>query len=236
VCDAKQLKTDSQPILDELHELVARARAGDLEILPRLRAVLDEHAEVWQCGDIALIARDSWIALIAGQDLALKELLMRKAGALRAEVAGPDPSPLERLLVDRIVACWLQAHHADAMVAQAGGVSIRQAEFAGKRQDAAHRRYLTAIGALATTRKLLPAGIEARGVARPSQPSLGRSSGAETSPEVAAARDVPIAGEAATVLPFSKNCADEAAQRSSAKSKRSGARSGCTATSLHQRR
>jgi hypothetical protein len=53
------------------------------------------------------------------------------------------------------------------MIAQAGNESIRQADFARKRQDAAHRRYLTSIGALATIRKLLPAGVDRPGVMAP---------------------------------------------------------------------
>jgi hypothetical protein len=68
---------------------------------------------------------------------------------MRCELAGPDPSPLEALLVGRIVASWLMVSYADAAVAQAREVSLRQADFARKRQDSAHRRYLTAIGALA---------------------------------------------------------------------------------------
>jgi len=42
--------------------------------------------------------------------------------AMRTELAGPRPSPIERLLVQRVVACWLQVYHADAMAAQAGPV------------------------------------------------------------------------------------------------------------------
>jgi hypothetical protein len=221
VSDSNPQKTDSQPALDELHALVARARAGDLDVLPKLRTVLAEHSEVWQCGDIAIMARDSWISLVAGQDLAMKELLTRKAEALRAELAGPDPTPLERLLVDRIVASWLQVYHSDAMVTQADGVSIRQAEFAGKRQDAAHRRYLTAVGALATIRKLLPAGIEARVTAGPPEAPLEKSSVPETSPEVAGSSDMPAAAEAATVIPFSTDGPDQSAKCASPKPKRS---------------
>jgi hypothetical protein len=85
VSDVSPQEPESQPALDELHALVTRARAGDLEVLPRLRAVLEEHSEVWQCGDIAIVARDSWIALIAGEDLAMRELLRRNAEALRTD-------------------------------------------------------------------------------------------------------------------------------------------------------
>jgi hypothetical protein len=155
-------QTDSAAELQRLQELVSQARKGDLEVLPQLRSVLEDHPEVWDCGDIAIVAKESWIDLIAGHDLALKELLGRRAEKLRDDLAGPDPTPIERLLVDRIIACWLQVHHADAVVAQSPDMSPRQAEFARRRQDSAHRRYLTAIGALATIRKLLPASVDVR--------------------------------------------------------------------------
>jgi hypothetical protein len=91
----------------------------------------------------------------------MTESVTRKAAALRADLAGPSATSLEGLLADRVVACWLQVHYADAAVAQAGTVSLAQAAFAQKRQDAANRRYLTAIAALATVRRLLPVGVEA---------------------------------------------------------------------------
>jgi hypothetical protein len=161
VLDQDEATADLLAVQEEFASLVARARQGDLEVLPALRQYLDCNQEIWlQAGDIARHARESWISLITGQDLATKEVIARKADALRAELAGPDPTPLERLLVDRIVACWLQVHHADAMVAQAGDVSLRQADFARKRQNSAHRCYLTAIGALVSVRRLLPRMVE----------------------------------------------------------------------------
>jgi hypothetical protein len=160
VNDQAAVRPETPPALEEIQELVARARQGDLEVLPQLRRFLDEHPEVWeQCGDLARHARDSWIDMIGGPDLAAKESLARKSDAMTAEVAGRAPSPLERLLAQRVVATWLQVHHADASVAQSGSVSIRQADYARRRQDSAHRRLLTAIGALAMIRKLLPTAV-----------------------------------------------------------------------------
>ena len=141
---------------DEIRSLLERARRGDPAAVPALRRALEAHPEIWRaCGDLAAHARDAWIGLAAGPDLVLKESLARQADSIRAGLAGPAPSPLEALLVDRVVACWVQLAYSDAAAAQMGEVSIKQAEHARKRQDSAHRRYVTAIGALATVRKLL---------------------------------------------------------------------------------
>jgi hypothetical protein len=150
--------TPGTPAEVDIREALERARSGDRGSLPALRAALDAHPEIWeQYGDLAAHARHSWVQLIAGTDLALAEALTRKAAALGAELAGSSPTPLEGLLVSRIVACWLQVHYADAAVAQAGAVSIRQSDLALKRQARAHKGYLMAIAALATVRRLLPA-------------------------------------------------------------------------------
>jgi hypothetical protein len=150
--------TPATPAESDLRAALERARRGDRSALAGLRAALDAHPEIWeQYGDLAAHAHRSWVELIAGTDLALAEALARKAAALEAELAGPVPSPLERLLAGRVVACWLQVHHADATLAQAGEVSIKQADLAQKRQARAHKGYLMAIAALATVRRLLPA-------------------------------------------------------------------------------
>ena len=156
------------PDLEAIEAMIARARAGDLEVLPELRSFLDTHPQVWQnFGDLARNVMDSWIGLIAGSDLAAGESLARKAAAMKDELAGPAASPLERLLAERIVSNWLQVNYSDASAAQSAGVSLKQAAFVLKRQDSAHRRYLSALGALAMVRRMLPASAEPCGFRPP---------------------------------------------------------------------
>jgi hypothetical protein len=76
---------------------------------------------------------------------------------MRKELAGPDPSVLERLLAERIVACWLQVQYAEIIYAQnLGAMNIAQSEYHQRRLDKLHRRYLSAIKALAQVRKMGP--------------------------------------------------------------------------------
>lgn len=147
----------------EVRDVLFRSRGGDLTALAELRTVLDQNPQIWRdYGNLAAHARDAWIRLIAGTDLVLKESLVRQVEAMQTELAGPAPSPLETLLIERIGATWLQVAYSDAAVAQAGDISLKQAEHARKRQDSAHRRYLQAIATLATVRRLLPpAGVTA---------------------------------------------------------------------------
>jgi len=146
------------PAAADLARLLEAARRGDPAALPALRTFLDENPAVWRhAGDLAAHAERAWVELAAGPDLMARELLTRQLAALKAELAGPAPTPLERLLVERVAATWLQANYADAVVALARDVSVKQAELALERQDRAHRRHLAAVAALATVRRLLPA-------------------------------------------------------------------------------
>jgi hypothetical protein len=101
----------------------------------------------------------AWLELVAGPNLLLREALERKLAELKADLAGPAPSKLEELLVARVVAGWLQVHYADATYAQLkGNATPAQHSAMQKRQTAAQHRYLQAIKALATVRKLLKPG------------------------------------------------------------------------------
>ena len=151
-------------ILEQLRQLVERAEQGDESVMPELRAALNANPWVWQrFGDLGQQSQGAWLQLIAGRNLLLLESTQRKAAQLRAELAGPAPSPLERLLIERIVATWLQVHYSDASYAQLKGTNPAQHTAALQRQNSAQQRYLQAVKALATVRKLLrpgPAPVE----------------------------------------------------------------------------
>ena len=90
---------------------------------------------------------------LAGQDLAVREGLRRKLESLRAELGGLTATPLERLLVERIVACWLHLHHLEALYA-GNSMPLELATYYQRSLSAAHKRYLSAIKTLAVVRKL----------------------------------------------------------------------------------
>jgi hypothetical protein len=74
--------------------------------------------------------------------------------ALRAELAGSAPAPLEQLLAERVVACWLFLYYAENIMAQGLKSSMEWCEFHQRRLDHAHKRYLSALRTLAQVRKL----------------------------------------------------------------------------------
>jgi hypothetical protein len=141
---------------DQIMALVDRANQGDTTVLPALRKVFDEHPELWgENGDLARIVETAWLKRMGGKDELFKESVSRHLRALRKELRGPTPSPLERLLVDRIGVCWLALHYAEAIYAQTvGDLTLKQGEHYQDRIDRSQKRYLAAIKALAQIRRL----------------------------------------------------------------------------------
>ncbi|HVK15146.1 MAG TPA: hypothetical protein VM597_40780 [Gemmataceae bacterium] len=161
-------ETDPRPPTAPVFDLVRRAQQGDRSAVPGLRKLLDADPELWRhYGDLAGHAKSAWLDLLAGPDLALREAAERKVAELEEELAGPDPSPLERVLAQRAAACWVQVHHADALYARAAGSGVPAAGLREllARQESAHRKLLAAIKQLAVVRKLIRPGLSAWQVA-----------------------------------------------------------------------
>ncbi|HBO44918.1 MAG TPA: hypothetical protein DD670_13515 [Planctomycetaceae bacterium] len=145
-------------ILDDLKAVVERAEAGDHSVVPRIRELLELAPQIWKNNsDAARHVGDAWIKLLAADNLLLRESLRNAVDAMYAEFGGDDPTPLERLLIDRLVVSWLQMSFLDARLSQhhrttdSPDTTVWQ-----KRHDAAYRRHLEAIRVLAEVRRLLP--------------------------------------------------------------------------------
>ncbi len=85
-----------------------------------------------------------------------KLLLIRKLNDLQGELTPGEPTPIERLLVDRVLANWLRLHFAELAATQAMN-RPKHAEFWDRRQSRAERAYLASLGAMTTMRKFLSA-------------------------------------------------------------------------------
>jgi len=156
----KNYESTSELIEDrgKLMALIDRAQDGDEEALPVLRKVLDEAPEVARIVDLARNVERSIIEKMSGNDVFTQEAIPRNLKMMREELAGEQPSPLERLLGERIAVCWLELQYFEAIYAQnMGKLTITQSDYHQRRIDKAHRRYLSSIKALAQIRKMGPA-------------------------------------------------------------------------------
>lgn len=148
-----------------LKELVAKAGEGDVEAIRAVRAELAEQPErfVEVCrGDLFARALSEMTHQIATYndktDYLEHQALEVKAGLLLAELAGPCPSAVERLLAERAVLGWIELHWLDDMatIAHYENKFAAVAERIDRRRQKCHNRYLASLKALAAVRRLPP--------------------------------------------------------------------------------
>ena len=96
-----------------------RADRGDAGALAEVRRVYDAVPELWrEAGDLAKQAELAWLKTTLGAQRTAREATERMAAELRRQIAGEDPPPLERLLAERAVVCWLQLNYVGSILAQ----------------------------------------------------------------------------------------------------------------------
>jgi hypothetical protein len=155
------VSTETEPVespttkaIRPVEGLLRRAVAGDPAVLPELRAILRQPEVVDILGNLAHRVEVALVDRVAGRDLAFREALTMKLAAMRTELAGPDASPLERQLIERVVLAWLSLREAEYRLTDARPPSTREADYWQRRIDACQRRYLAAVKMLATVRRL----------------------------------------------------------------------------------
>ena len=100
-------------------------------------------------------ARSKWLDYGTSDEFS-RFVLEQQAEKLRRSLLGDSPTPLERLLVERIVICSLQVEIAETQYVNVmkGSTTFAKGKFYEHLQDRAQRRYLAAIKALAQVRRL----------------------------------------------------------------------------------
>ncbi len=107
-------------------------------------------------GNLNIMVEEGFIERTAANSPFRQKAVRVSLEAMREELAGPNPSPVERLGAERIASCWLQLHYAELIYNQElPKLSLKQDDYYQKRLDRLHRRYLSALRSLAQVRKLL---------------------------------------------------------------------------------
>ena len=154
-----------EQMAEELQVHVEKADQGDEHALRMLRERLPDLADqylVEMCGDLPRQTEEAVIRSLCGDSRAWAAGIKLKADELRSELAGTDSTLLERVLIDRLICCWIDANSADYISAsrhrQEG--TVAHLTFFQKKQDRAHRRFLAACKALAQVRKLMGVNVQ----------------------------------------------------------------------------
>src|ERR1043165_687491 len=109
ISDAKRKEAGTFETYQYLQGLVERTNILDPkpEDVEELRRILAEHPSLWRfAGDTARLASDKaidhWNTTIL-----VKESTKRGMEALRAELGYEAATPMERMLIEQVVLCWV---------------------------------------------------------------------------------------------------------------------------------
>jgi hypothetical protein len=142
----------------ETQELLKRASEGDESCREAIRALLADgergRSYVEPYGSSAEWLMRTIVEKAAGKHIAAQEAIVQKIESVQSELAGPNPTPLERLLAERAAICWMLVNWYENSALSVDNLSIRQAAYHLSKIDKAHARFLSAVRTLAQVRKL----------------------------------------------------------------------------------
>ncbi len=145
---------------DEILTLTRLADAGDEAALERLRAVYTAMPSI--VNSLSTLQYAVERELLSSVGPSAGETFAAQANQWRKTLAGDSPSPLERLLINRVVLDWLHALKCDLQYQQRlnDSLSIEQAAHYGKQAEQAQRRFLRSVTTLAQVRRLLIPSVQ----------------------------------------------------------------------------
>jgi CRP-like cAMP-binding protein len=160
---ALELSKEAKDRLAKLEELSDKAENGDKEAREELRRALRASSPAVVAEASRLAKKGEWglIKTAAAGDPLAEEALLTRLELMRSEIAGPDPSPLEVLLTEKIVAMWMLTELLELLVSAQLTVSAKDKRVSHSFHkfylgwlEQAHRRLLNTIRELARVRRL----------------------------------------------------------------------------------
>lgn len=150
-------KAEPLPTREAFDDLIKLANAGDRAAVETLSKLLDDNPQLWQqVGDLARNSETLLILRIAGSDCLTRESIERQIGTMRQTMTSPRASPMEKLLIDQIVICFLQQQYVNINHPTTSDVDIPAGRFILQQRESAQRMFNAAQQALHTYRKFAP--------------------------------------------------------------------------------
>ena len=158
-----ELRDELETKIERLQTLSKAAEGGDIEARQELRRAVARCSPevIVEASDVARRAERMLVKTISAGEPLMQETLKTRLDHMRGEIAGERPTPLERLLAERVVAGWLLVEVLEGLIAaqyQRGvkGPRVGPAYIVqmSKILESATRRHLAAIQTLARVRKL----------------------------------------------------------------------------------
>ena len=159
-----ELSPAAKDRLAMLEELSDKAANGDKRARRELRRLLRESGPevVREASELARKGQWALIKTAAGGEALAEEALTIRLDTMRSEIAGPDPSPLEILLAEKIVSVWILTELLELLLSAQLTTELPKSQrmshsflkFYLGWQEQANRRLLSSIRELARVRRL----------------------------------------------------------------------------------
>jgi hypothetical protein len=159
-----QLPAEVSESLEELRELSKKAEAGEKGARAQLRRAVARSSPkvIAEASDIAQRAQAMLTKTISASEPLMEEALEARLALMQEEVAGENPTPLEVLLTERVVAGWLLVEVLEGLISaqfykrapKGSRVPPSYTPQMSRILESATRRYLAAVRELARVRKL----------------------------------------------------------------------------------
>jgi hypothetical protein len=124
--------------------------------LEALQTYLNENPDL--CDKISLLANSVKSSLLEKivEDAGSRLLIREELDQLKKRLTNEESTPLERLLIDAVLMCWLRFQQAESYrnSVMGAGHTFTHVEYADKMLTRTHNRYLKAIESLARLRRL----------------------------------------------------------------------------------
>jgi hypothetical protein len=150
-------------IRETLKSLTERAGKGDAEAMENLKRMLTDRPDlkglVRELDDLGTKVVDAWVKTAAFDDKVAEGALREEVARMKAELLGPNPTVLDKILVDDVVASYLANKHATAMAAMkvsTPGLATHR----DRRAESAQKRQLAAIKGMLQIRRLTDRGTD----------------------------------------------------------------------------
>jgi hypothetical protein len=165
-----RLPAEVQERLAELRELSKRAEAGEKGARQELKQKLRESSPqvIARASDVGRKAQHLLISTAAAGEPLTELALSARLDMMREEIVGENPTPLEVLLTERVVSCWMLVTLFDVLMsAQLWKETPKEKRSPPsylkhmiRWQESATRRYLAAIKGLVQVRKLIRPSVQ----------------------------------------------------------------------------
>jgi hypothetical protein len=141
----------------ETEDLIKRASEGDPSCYAEVGALLADGERGRLITNLAG-SPSTWLLRsildrTAGENILRREATTQTLAEVQAELEGPNPTAIERLLAERVAYCWFLVNLFENTMFRTG-LPIPEADSQQRKIDRAHGRFLSALRTLAQIRKL----------------------------------------------------------------------------------